>query len=113
MQLSEILPRFPDARPHGDGYESRCPAHDDKRASLSLSPAENGGVVLHCHAGCSAKSVVSAAGLTMADLMPAKEERAKVVVEYDYVDEAGELLYQVVRFQPKDFRQRRPDGNGW
>ncbi|MDY6918453.1 MAG: AAA family ATPase [Chloroflexota bacterium] len=31
---------------------------------------------------------------------------------YDYTDPEGELLYQVVRFQPKTFRQRRPDGNG-
>jgi hypothetical protein len=31
---------------------------------------------------------------------------------YDYKDEAGALLYQVVRFEPKDFRQRRPDGRG-
>ncbi|MBN1588362.1 MAG: hypothetical protein JW888_02495 [Pirellulales bacterium] len=34
--------------------------------------------------------------------------------EYDYVDENGTLLYQVVRLDPKDFRQRRPrDGGGW
>jgi AAA domain len=33
---------------------------------------------------------------------------------YRYVNEAGELLFQVVRFEPKGFRQRRPDGrNGW
>ena len=31
---------------------------------------------------------------------------------YDYRDEGGTLLYQVVRYTPKDFRQRRPDGNG-
>ena len=31
---------------------------------------------------------------------------------YDYVDEAGELLFQVVRFEPKAFRQRQPDGHG-
>jgi putative DNA primase/helicase len=31
---------------------------------------------------------------------------------YDYHDERGELLFQVVRSEPKDFRQRRPDGNG-
>src|SRR6516165_10140645 len=36
----------------------------------------------------------------------------KIVKTYDYRDEAGELLFQVVRFEPKDFRQRRPDGNG-
>lgn len=31
---------------------------------------------------------------------------------YDYADETGQLLYQNVRFEPKDFRQRRPDGKG-
>jgi KaiC/GvpD/RAD55 family RecA-like ATPase len=28
---------------------------------------------------------------------------------YDYLDEAGAFLYQVVRYEPKDFRQRRRD----
>jgi putative DNA primase/helicase len=35
-----------------------------------------------------------------------------IVATYDYRDESGELLYQVVRYEPKDFRQRRPDGKG-
>lgn len=38
---------------------------------------------------------------------------AKVVDTYDYRDETGELLMQVVRMEPKTFRQRRPDGDGW
>lgn len=40
----------------------------------------------------------------------------KIVAEYDYVDENGERLFQVVRLDPKDFRQRRPDPtavDGW
>lgn len=36
----------------------------------------------------------------------------RIVATYDYQDEAGELVYQVVRYEPKDFRQRRPDGKG-
>jgi hypothetical protein len=36
----------------------------------------------------------------------------KVVAEYDYTDEAGALLFQSVRYEPKAFKQRRPDGNG-
>ena len=45
----------------------------------------------------------------------AKSPQGKTVVStYDYTDEAGDLLFQVVRYAPKDFRQRRPDGNsGW
>ena len=32
--------------------------------------------------------------------------------EYPYTDGSGKLLYQVIRLEPKDFRQRRPDGKG-
>lgn len=31
---------------------------------------------------------------------------------YDYVDEVGEVIFQVVRYEPKDFRQRRPAPQG-
>ncbi|UCC97405.1 MAG: AAA family ATPase [Phycisphaerales bacterium] len=36
----------------------------------------------------------------------------KIVKAYDYLDESGQLLYQVVRYEPKGFRQGRPDGQG-
>lgn len=36
----------------------------------------------------------------------------RLTATYDYVDERGELLFQVCRYDPKAFRQRRPDGNG-
>jgi 5S rRNA maturation endonuclease (ribonuclease M5) len=36
----------------------------------------------------------------------------KIVATHDYTDASGNLLYQVCRLVPKDFRQRRPDGNG-
>src|SRR5262245_27745418 len=38
--------------------------------------------------------------------------KGNIVAIYDYTDDKGELLYQVVRLEPKSFRQRRPDGNG-
>lgn len=31
---------------------------------------------------------------------------------YDYTDEDGNLLFQVVRYSDKSFKQRRPDGKG-
>ena len=40
--------------------------------------------------------------------------KRKIVATYDYKDETGALLFQVCRFEPKDFRQRMPDGaGGW
>ncbi len=38
----------------------------------------------------------------------------RIVAEYDYCDEASKLLYQAVRLDPKNFRQRTPKpGGGW
>src|SRR5262245_61776687 len=37
---------------------------------------------------------------------------SKIVATYDYTDEAGKLLFHCVRYSPKDFRQRQPDGKG-
>lgn len=34
--------------------------------------------------------------------------KRRIVKTYDYVDETGKLLFQVVRFEPKQFVQRRP-----
>lgn len=44
--------------------------------------------------------------------IPWEQQKSRLVKAYDYVDAAGELLFQVCRMEPKKFRQRRPDGNG-
>lgn len=52
-----------------DRWKACCPAHDDKSPSLAIRDAE-GRLLLHCFGGCSTESVLSAVGLTFADLMP-------------------------------------------
>src|SRR5262249_20583079 len=42
-----------------------------------------------------------------------KTSKRQIVATYDYIDEAGKLLFQCVRYEPKEFKQRRPDGNEW
>ena len=43
---------------------------------------------------------------------PASSGPHIVDATYPYKDESGTLLYSVIRSNPKDFRQCRPDGNG-
>jgi hypothetical protein len=98
-----------------NGQMARCPAHDDSNPSLSVSEGADGRVLLHCHAGCTAEEVVDELGLTMADLFPDQGRRPggrDMVKTFPYTDENGDLLFEVVRYLPKDFRQRRPDGRG-
>jgi ribosomal protein L37AE/L43A len=117
--VARVLARLPDARPCGSGYEARCPGHEDRDPSLSITEGEGGKVLLHDHAGCPVERIVAALGLTLADLFqserpPRKTAAAprRIVATYAYRDEDGALLYEVVRYQPKEFRQRRPDGQG-
>jgi AAA domain len=41
-----------------------------------------------------------------------RKPKANIVAVYPYEDRDGTLLYQVLRLEPKSFRQRTPDGNG-
>jgi hypothetical protein len=68
--LARVLARLPDARPSGEGYSARCPAHDDQHASLSIRTNDHGDALLNCHAGagCPVEKIVTALRLTMADL---------------------------------------------
>jgi 5S rRNA maturation endonuclease (ribonuclease M5) len=130
--------------PTRSGVMCRCPGHNDKTASLSVGRAnKDGGVVLHCHAGCETPAVLAAMGLTMSDLSapprttpvaraaantprssfgfttpkakpePEPDAKRKLVCTYSYTNALGNELYQVVRYQPKDFRQRHKDGDEW
>jgi hypothetical protein len=102
-----------DPRPSGGGYRARCPAHDDRTPSLTVGVSEDGRVLLHCHAGCDTDAVVKVLGITMVDLYPESQNGGPVILAtYSYTDTSGRLLYESVRFVPKDFRLRRPDGHG-
>ena len=91
-----------DCRPRASGgsWSARCPAHEDRTPSLSLRQIE-GQALIHCHAGCAPVDVMSALGMSMADLF----DEPKVGVRYDYTDRAGTQLRTVHRDPDKRFRQ--------
>jgi Toprim domain len=111
--IDRVLDRLDGVKRSGDGWEARCPAHDDRHASLSVAVGDDGRVLLNCHAGdgCSWQSIVDTLGLSPNDLFETSGDR-RIVATYDYLDEDGALIFQVVRFDPKQFMQRRPNGTG-
>jgi replicative DNA helicase len=95
----------------GGWWVGRCKAHEDGRPSLAF--IKNGDTTgFHCFAGCSYESIVRSLGLWKD--VPEKKAKInrKIAAVYDYEDENGNVRYQVVRFEPKDFRQRRSNGEG-
>ena len=117
MNLHDIAGRLDRVTWHGDGFTACCPAHEDRNPSLSADLGDDGRVLLRCHAGCGTDAVLTAMNIVVADLFAEKANgngtsKAQIVAAYDYTDAAGNLLFQVVRMDPKGFRQRRPDGRG-
>ncbi len=71
MTAATLLSRLVAVRRTGNArWIARCPAHVDRTPSLAIRELDDGRVLAHCFAGCAAEDVVSAAGLTLADLMP-------------------------------------------
>jgi phage/plasmid primase-like uncharacterized protein len=44
----------------GAGWSCRCPAHNDRSPSLSVSDGEGGKLLVHCHSGCDPRDVLAA-----------------------------------------------------
>ncbi|MBX9721899.1 MAG: hypothetical protein K2X81_10930 [Candidatus Obscuribacterales bacterium] len=112
QQLANVL----GGRVSGSGWIAECPAHDDRKASLSIKQGDKVPIVVKCHAGCTQESVLAELKLRQGVEFTSKENplKKKQIAVYDYTDSNGNLLYQKVRYEPKDFRLRRSDGNtGW
>ena len=94
-----------------NGIEALCPAHDDKKASLTAS--RNGEKILFkCQAGCINNEILQIIDMEWNQFF-AQEEKTPpktIVATYRFEDKDGNHVMDVVRFKPKDFRPRKPDG---
>jgi hypothetical protein len=56
------------SRSRSGQWNAKCPAHPDENGSLSVGTAANGNALMKCHAGCPTDAVLSALGLSTADM---------------------------------------------
>jgi hypothetical protein len=74
--MAEVLLRLDGVKQvKPDTWQAKCPAHNDRNPSLSVSRGEDGRVLLKCWAGCGAADIVQAVGLTLADLFERDTQR--------------------------------------
>ena len=57
---AETIAKALGGRKAGGGWMARCPAHDDRTPSLSIRDADDGKVLVRCHAGCDQERVIAA-----------------------------------------------------
>ena len=113
MTHDEVLTHFQVKKRQQDKAQCKCPAHDDRQASLSVTNGRDS-VLIHCHAGCDIDNVLSAAGLKKSDLFYQEKrtgsswqayiesrEKKRIEAVYNYVSSNGGYLFTKVRMQGK------------
>ena len=93
---------------HSFAADDAILCRDYVREKIGLSPFRPNGRGRRISDASIMAAVMAAAAAQSRNDKP----KGGIVATYDYTDADGKLLYQVVRYEPKDFRQRRPDGNG-
>ncbi len=86
-----LLSRLERVHRCGRGWIARCPAHEDKTASLSVAAGDDGRTLLHCFAGCSSADVAHAIGLQLGDLFARRITANLSPAERSALREAGRV----------------------
>lgn len=107
------LQHFTISKRYRDKAQCRCPAHNDKQASLTITKGRKC-TLFHCHAGCTLEDVLSAAGLmkkdTFYDAEPQRtnwrayvesREKRKIEAVYNYVSCNGTYAFTKIRLEGK------------
>ena len=83
--IENVLPRLSNVKSvASDRWIVSCPnlshgqGRGDRNPSLSVAEADDGTVLFNCFAGCTSESIVSAIGLTLADLFPPDNDHSTV-----------------------------------
>jgi len=127
MSIREVLAALGDrAKAKGPNHwMARCPAHDDRRESLSITLKDDGRVLAKCFAECPTEAIIDALGLKMGSLFADDVEVVEslpaskwpVTATYLYHDEAGKVRFMVQRRTSPDsgkktFVQSAADSHG-
>lgn len=107
------LQHFKISKRYGSRAQCKCPAHNDKQASLSVNMGEKC-TLFYCHAGCTLDEILSAAGLEKKDTYyeqsiqtvdwrkyVEKREQRKIEAVYNYVSFNGQYAFTKLRLAGK------------
>ena len=126
IDFEQLVSETVQLKQQGKSLIGLCPFHDDHNPSLAVDPIKNYFKCFACDArgdvfkwvqltrNCDFKAALKLLADRAGVELPKSEKASgkQPVDKYGYTDEAGKLLYEVLRYYPKGFSQQRPDGKG-
>lgn len=77
MTVAELLPRLKGVRAVRNGWIARCPAHEDRSPSLSMTEGDGGRTLLHCFAGCAVEAICVGLKIRTSDLFASRAQNSE------------------------------------
>jgi hypothetical protein len=79
VSADTLIAKLDGVQGRGPRWRAICPAHQSKHRTRSLAvfEADDGRVLVKCHAGCDVQAIVSAVGLELSDLFPPRVDDDK------------------------------------
>lgn len=115
MDIRDFLQRLDHVSgPNASGeYMARCPCHDDKTASLSVTvkPSSKDGkerIYFHDHGGCPNEKIMAALGVTARDLIVNPDGPAQAKPQREPAAPAGVKVYQAKPTAPAAEKEEKP-----
>ena len=96
-----ILSRLAGVRPISGGFIAKCPAHEDRKPSLTVRDTGDK-ILMNCHAGCETLAVVEAIGLEWSDLFAEDQVRSRGLNAAQRRSIGRSLLYDATYLQQAD-----------
>jgi hypothetical protein len=112
--IENFLSRLTKVRKTGaDSWIACCPAHDDKRPSMTVRVVDDGRILAHCFSGCSFQEIIEASGSDINEFFPEKPlyHRAKPLRRpFPAADVLECLSFEasVIYFAASDLSQGKP-----
>lgn len=122
MAIEPLLSKLQKVKPSAKGrWTACCPAHEDSDPSLAVHELQDGRILVHCFAGCSASEVVASVGLSLADLFPdgainhqlrgwatlTRQERSRKFRDELIVEMGKSMRSQGIKLSRKDIEDER------
>lgn len=75
-QADALLAKLHGVQGRGPRWRAICPAHESrhKTRTLAVFEADDGRVLVKCHAGCGVEAIVGAVGMDLAELFPPRQD---------------------------------------
>ena len=107
------LGHFKILKRYGNKAQATCPAHNDKKASLTITEGKKC-TLFYCHAGCCLDDILLGAGLSKKDIFydlgnsekswrayVERREKRRIEAVYNYVSCNGSYAYTKIRLEGK------------